>query len=335
MNCWHPRSLAALFFVYILAYPFGASAVVDANSKANTSQPPDGSPWDNVGILTSGASGIYVGNGWVLTADHVGVGNLHVIGADFPADGTWYRLTNSDGTATDMVLFHLATSPALPAVTLVTNTPAALTSVDMIGCGRNAGTAQTNVGTYTGFYWSTTEFKSWGNNKVDVGGVTVINAWYGNLSVFTTDFTTRGTTGAMSDECQAASGDSGGAVFALINSKWQLVGMIDAINVLPSQPSNSSVYGNMTYAADIATYRNQLLSLMALTNSPKLSISVSGSNVTVCWPGSAAGFNLESTSALKPATWTMVSQNLLYTNGQGCAVFPANGGAKFFRLHKP
>src|SRR5690349_5697924 len=128
-------------------------AVVDASSPANTNAPPDGSPWGNVGAL-NGASGTYLGAGWVLTAAHVGTGNIALNGTTFVYDGTSQRLTNSDGTSTDMVLFHLTTLPPLPRLLLTSNTPAVLSQVDMIGCGRIAGSTETLISNYTGFYWS-------------------------------------------------------------------------------------------------------------------------------------------------------------------------------------
>src|SRR5215467_13970115 len=88
-------------------------AVVDAHSPANTNAPPDGSPWDHVGTV-HGASGIYVGNGWVVGAGHVGWGDFLRNGTLYNFDGIALRLTNSDGSTTDMVMFHLTPPPNLP-----------------------------------------------------------------------------------------------------------------------------------------------------------------------------------------------------------------------------
>jgi len=328
------KAFAALFVGAWCAGHFIAYAIVDANSQSNTSPPPDGSPWANVGTL-NGGSGVYLGNGWVLTAAHIGIGTFHVAQADFPSDGTYYRLTNSDGSLTDMDLFHLSIKPNLPTLPLASSAPPASTQIDMIGYGRIAGSAQTNFGSFTGFYWSPTEMKSWGHNLVKSGGVTTINAGYGNVTAFATDFTQPGSSGATTDEGQAASGDSGGAAFESSGSTWLLAGMLDAISTYETQPANTAVYGNATYSANIATYRNQLLALMGLSAQPTLSIATSGTNVVVCWPDSGAGFNLEATPILSPAAWTTVAQNLSSTNGQGCILLPMTSSPRFFRLHKP
>lgn len=312
-----------------------AYSVVDANSQSNTNPPPDGAPWSNVGSV-NGASGIYLGSSWMLTAAHVGPGGVNLSGLFFPFDGTAYRLTNSNGSATDMLLFHLGTTPTLSGVTLAASTPAALSQVDMIGFGHIAGSSQTTFGSYTGFNWSVNTFKSWGNNKINSGGVTTINAGAGDISVFTTDFTsptTSGSTAQTSHEAEASTGDSGGGVFRLNGAQWELVGMLDAIGNLASQPASTAVYGDFTYCGNIPSYRSQILSLMASTL--QVSISRSGNSVQVCWPQAANGFNLESTDSLVTPHWTTVRQNLTTTNGQGCVLLPTTTSMRFFRLHGP
>ncbi len=311
----------------------GALAMVDANSPANTNAPPDGAPWANVGGV-NGASAIYLGSGWVLTAYHDGSGNPIFGGVTYPLASS-QRLTNSDGSGTDMLLLHLGASPSLPTLPLALASPAGLSPVDFIGMGKIAGSAQTNFGAYTGFYWSNNGFKSWGNNKVQSGGVQIINAGFGNVTAFPTDFTGPGVVGPgaqTSDECQAAAGDSGGGVFQLGGAGWQLAGMIDAIEAFPDQPANTSVYSDATLAVDIATYRNEILTIIRRTGLPSLTIARSGAGVSVCWPDTAAGFNLEATNLLSPTNWTTVVAGVASTNGQGCLLLPVTGPPQFFRL---
>jgi hypothetical protein len=199
-----------------------------------------------------------------------------------------------------------------------------------IGFGHIAGSSQTTFGAYAGFTWSASNFKGRGNNKVNAGGVTTINAGAGDISVFATDFSAAAQT---SNEAQASTGDSGGGVFHLNGNQWELAGMLNAIGVLPNQSANTSVYGDYTYCGDIATYRSQILALMASTL--ELTISPLGANVQICWPQAATGFDLEATNSLKIPNWTVVSQNLTTTNGQSCVLLPAAGSGRFFRLHRP
>lgn len=326
-----------LFLCWFLAVSFNVSAVVDANSPSNTNAPPDGSPWENVGQIGE-ASGTYIGGGWVLTASHVGSGSIILTGTTFSPDGTSIRLTNSDGTSTDLLLFHLATIPLLPSLALAPATPGAFSQIDMIGVGRIAGSAQTNFGPYTGFEWSVNGAKSWGNNKVNLGGTTTIDLGYGKLTTFVTDFTSPGTIGPgsqTSDEAQAATGDSGGGVFRPNGSNWELAGVVDAVQAQLNQPASTAAYGDKTYIADMATYRSEIIAVLTASPVPNLSISLSGGNAQVCWPDMGVNYNLEATATLTNPSWTPIGQNQFLTNGQVCAPVPLTSGLRYFRLQKP
>ena len=324
-----PYVFLLIFVMAWCGHRFSASAIVDASSRTNTSAPPDGSPWASIGQV-NGSSGVYLGAGWVLTAAHVGANDANFGGTVFRWDGTSLRLTNADGSVTDMVMFHLRTLPPLPRMSLATATPAASSQVTLIGCGSIAGSAQTNIGTYTGFYWSVNGLKSWGNNKVDPGGTRIINAGLGNVTTFRPTFSSSLQT---SDEGQAAGGDSGGGVFQKNGSTWQLVGMLDAIGNLANQPSYTAVYNDLTYSADIATYRAQIVSTIAATV-PALTISRSGTGVMICWPDTGITYNLLASHNVPTTNWNLLSPTLTLTNGQFCAFLPATTGANFFRLQK-
>src|SRR5258708_33602527 len=119
------RKVVKLFSLFLiisascLALP--SYAIVDANSVTNTNAPPDGAPWANVGQV-NGPSGVYLGAGWVLTAAHVGAGNINLNGELFFWDGAAYRLTNSDGSFTCSLVFHFKTTPDLHRLTLASKT---------------------------------------------------------------------------------------------------------------------------------------------------------------------------------------------------------------------
>lgn len=328
------RAARILILAGLAAFNLTAHAMVDASSPANTNAPPDGAPWANVGFINSAASGVYIGNGWVLTAAHVGPGYIELDGGVYNFDGNWQRLTNSDGTATDLVVFHLTEFPPLAPVVLATSTPAPLSAIDLIGCGRIAGSPETSLVPYTGFYWSAQGFKSWGNGKVSSGGLVVLDAGMGNVTLISTAFTKPGSPGATSDEAQAAVGDSGGGVFQHSAAGWKLVGVVDLITVMPGQTNNTAVYGDQTLSADIATYGPQVAAWRAST-SPPLTITRSGTNAMLCWPDIGISYILEATASLNPTNWTTLTPSLTTTNGQICAVLPTSGAARFFRLQKP
>lgn len=311
-----------------------AWAVVDANSRSNTNAPADGAPWSNVGQQLAGASATYLGAGWALTANHAGTSGVRLNGTIYEPDGTMFRLTNSTGTSTDLLLFRLTTMPPLPRLPLATAAPVAGSTVDFISGGFISGSAQTNFGGgLIGYYWSSNEFKSWGNNKV-LGGTTVVDAGEGPVTVFTTQFDSSGQT---SDEAQAVNGDSGGGVFQKNGSTWQLVGVILYQGLLLGQqtntPPNTSVFGDQNDLANIATYAGQISAYLTNTR-PTLSIAHSNTNVLVCWADTGATWTLLSNHNLATTNWTVLTPTLTLTNGQYCALLPPTNSPTFYRLKK-
>ena len=63
-----------LALALLLSAPAEALVFVSGDGQGNTSPPPDDPGWNHVGRV-SGLNGIYLGNGWVLTANHVPTGN--------------------------------------------------------------------------------------------------------------------------------------------------------------------------------------------------------------------------------------------------------------------
>ncbi len=69
--------------------------------------------------------------------------------------------------------------------------------------------------------------------------------------------------------------------------------------------------------------------------SPKLSASASNGNISISWPATATGFNLQSTPKLGTgATWTAVSTPPTTVTGVNTVTVPIGAGSQFFRLAK-
>jgi hypothetical protein len=183
--------------------------------------------WNYVGMIngaTSGpASGTYLGNGWVITAAHVGAASFVLNGTSYPvvpnsAQGITATGTTTTGTLTapvDITLFQVSPAPALPALPFRSSDPVALSSrVVMIGFGD--GAQKTN--------------ETWGYNLV-----TSINSYPTQLSGgpwVSNDFISL--EGADShgqnnygNVYEVQSGDSGGADFIYNHTtkQWELAGI--------------------------------------------------------------------------------------------------------------
>jgi hypothetical protein len=332
------RRFMVFELVLVLSPVFQAHAIVDASTQDNTNPPSDGAPWANMGN-NQGAGGIYLGAGWVLTAGHLGPADINFGGVVFPWDGAHHELTNTTGDRVDGTMFHLKSPPALPRIPLVSSTPAPLSQVDFIGFGYRAGSPETSFGLgITGFYLSANTAKTWGNNRLSPDGVqtfvTVIGSTYFTNRGFMTDFSSSLDPTRTSDEAQAEPGDSGGGVFYQNGSVWELAGMLVGIdNTLTNRPANTAAYEDLTFAVDVATYRDQILSILEATP-VTLSIVQSDSQVELRWLDTGASYNLEATDTVPPSNWTTLSPSLSVTNGEIQALLPATTNRRFFRLHK-
>ena len=244
--------------------------------------PADDPGWNNVAHL-AGASAVYLGNRWVLTANHVGDGSITLSdGRSFAmVPGSSRQLANT-GTAAlfgnpDLKMFRLVDDPGLPSLTINTARPGTNTTLMMIGAGRDAehglqGWQLTNgangftwkatalpLANATGFNLLPTSSMRWGTNDAAAGSLFANNT----TVAFSTTFDRVG----GNYEAQAATGDSGGGVFQKVNGQWQLAGIMVSQQLLSNQPSDTSVFGDQTYSADLSFYRAQINDLLTRADS--------------------------------------------------------------------
>lgn len=260
------RRWALLLALWSVIVPSARSVIIaGADGSINTGAPGNGAPWDHVGTI-GGASGVYLGaygdGYWVITANHVGVGN-------FTVNSTTYSAVGGSGRqigGADLLVFRLATEPPLTGLQLSATAPAAASSITMIGNGMNRDTNLTtwyvdngtNPDTWsttsfgaadfsiTGYLWGSGNTMRWGTNQI-TGSTT-----YNSTSLLYSTFDLVG-------DAQGATGDSGGGVFFKNGSTWELTGVMDFIGTLDGQPGSTAVFDNTTMFADISVYRSTIL----------------------------------------------------------------------------
>ena len=201
--------------------------------------------WNYVGTVgTNNASGTYLGNGWVLTAAHVGAGTFTLDGVEYSVIANSARQLGS----ADLTVFKIASSPALPNLTLSSSDPSAYNTTTQSGGSNVAIIGDGDGGSRT--------TETWGYNTVTNINQPITPQ---GTSYVSNDFLTATTTSyGLSNSSQVVVGDSGGGDF-IYNSAtghWELAG----INEVTGSYENDPTYGNDnlsgfvqidTYAAEI------------------------------------------------------------------------------------
>ncbi len=261
---------AGLFLILLAVAPL--RAVEDNGNFDNDSDPGSSIPnwtagwpgsgtdgWNYVGQV-NGASGTYLGNGWVITAAHVGAGS-------FTLGGITYTLvsgstTEIDGGDVDITLFQIASPPSIPPLPLQQTTPVpfgggAADSVAMIGYGGGHG-------------------ETWGFNTVS--GVDDPFSLLGRTTIdfYTTNGTVTIGTQSVTNNAMLISGDSGGGdfIFNATAGTWELAGINEAT-------------GGSSFLVEISAYVQQILDITglpappAITTEPASLSTISGSSLTL------------------------------------------------------
>jgi hypothetical protein len=280
-----------------------AQGVVVSTTTDNTTRPPDDPGWSNVGV-TNGATVIYLGDRWVITAAHVGIGSVTFpgIGTYTEEAGSLYRPSNPTGLGLtplcDLGLFRLSEEPPLPPLAISPSTPRIGQEVVFVGNGRDRQpnptywdvsasgavwnwTETANPSDYMGYKTASTNALRWGTNLIeddelvrsdfDADIQIHLETVEGDTIAVVTEFDHEGknsdhdvitTDGhaATRFESQAVLADSGGAMFYKRAGRWELSGIILAVEGHRNQPdvTRTAIFGDFTYIADLSAYRARI-----------------------------------------------------------------------------
>ena len=196
----------------------------DVNNALNTTAPANGAPWANVVQFgANNASGVYLGNGCVLTANHVTMeASVLINGISYARDTAFTPLQITEAPdVVDLKLIKILGTPPLP---VVQSLPLNFSTADLnlnctlIGWGVGKGTVIPNKG----WNWGddTTRAERWGTNKTLS---TTVTAAYSGYSYEALETSFRRSLGP--DTAQISFGDSGGGLFQQIGGVWKLSGI--------------------------------------------------------------------------------------------------------------
>jgi hypothetical protein len=251
--------VAVIATALALAAPARA-LVVDGDPELEQRAPGSGTGFEHVGKI-GGTTGVYLGDGWVLTATHVGAGDLWLDGARYPAvPGSWAPVRGTEaGRVPDLGVFRVEPRPALPHLPISRRMPRVGEPLLLVGCGHGRGERIEWDGRI-GFRWTAPNVRRWGLNRIAATGIDMPTP-----GSFTWIFSTLFSVGDR-QEAQAALGDSGGAGFVNRRGKWTLAGIMIAVTSFPEQPPQAAISGNATHLADLSRYRGEILGLTGLAD---------------------------------------------------------------------
>ena len=96
--------------------------------------------------------------------------------------------------------------------------------------------------------------------------------------------------------------------------------------------SGNTIYGTVE-SGGAANYGAVYNVSLSATNSPRLDITTSGSNIVIAWPLDATGYTLQSSTNLSfSSAWQAVSFAPQVVNGQQTVTIPVSGSQVFYRL---
>lgn len=233
------------------------------DNSANTTDPGGGVPWQSVGQV-AGGSAVYIGGGYMLTANHVGLGGTVTF------DGvTYYNIKASSaqglGGGVDLMVFQLEELPSVAAAKLLL-TPSENFDSSMTMIGWGVGRDGTPVGENTvGWGDASTVAKRWGQNVLRDAEV-VSDGGYTYESLVSVLGSSTGTpAGLGANEAAATIYDSGSGVFQQIGGEWYLVGITTAVtqngvSIFGDDSTTSGV--NANYSVRLSTYSGEIMALV-------------------------------------------------------------------------
>jgi hypothetical protein len=250
---------ALLSAALIFSSPLGdAQAVIieTGDGNGNVTAPPDDPGWANLGTR-SNLTVVYLGRRWMLTANHVGAGDVVLEGQTYsPVPGSAIQFENPDTSQADLMVFKIFGDPGLPPLDIPSFPPMVGDLLIAIGNGRNRGSATTFM-ELGGYDWGGGNSMRWGTNIVSEIDV-LVDTTYSFAATFTDPLDPSATT----DEAAGANGDSGGGAFIKVGGDWYLAGTIFAISQYTGQPSTTSIYDNKLFAVDLSFYRDDILAVI-------------------------------------------------------------------------
>ena len=235
--------------------------------------------WKHIGTVGMG-SGIYLGEGSVLTSAHVGCHPFVMEdGSRFQPDyASWRILQNADGTRSDLALFRVRFDQSsalakLGSLPVSSAHPQPSSPVLLVGNGFTQGKQPMTVSSggkvlgVLGYRVEPQRGMAWCLNRTSQALDSSVETGKDfSTRCFTTQFDRTHFAG------QAADGDSGGGAFSYnrTQKRWELSGCIIAV----SSQRLSVTFGSRTFLGDLDSYASQIPGSHRAISEPVIAVTV-------------------------------------------------------------
>lgn len=207
-------------------------------------------------------TGIYLGDGFVMTSAHVGCYPFQLADGSFyrPDYQSWRVIPHEDGSPSDVAIFRIGIPHGdealgkLPPLPIAKESPSPGSSIMLFGSGLSQDPepavmkSNEKVVAVLGYRVGRQRDLLSGSSVVDEIHEAPIASGKGETHCFSTRF------GRDGHHAQASDGDSGGASFVFNEGlgRWELAGCIIAV----SQKAGFVPFGSRTFMADLSRYRS-------------------------------------------------------------------------------
>jgi hypothetical protein len=266
------RILSVALAALALTAPMQAVILFGGDNAANLTDPGGGIPFSSTGRFVNGSGAgefgslVYLGNKYVLTANHVGV-STHVTfdgSTLIPVDNTFVPVQVA--AEVDLKIARLAADPGVPSV-ILDSRPIASTvqSSTIVGFGRGRDPATPVNSSSVTWGSSSTIAKRWGTNDVEVIQ-SITTGGPGGPYSYTALVTILGNSEGE-NEAALVYYDSGSPLFQTVSGSYFLTAIATAVenydkSTFGADDTSSSSRGDANFFVPVSPYRDAILAVI-------------------------------------------------------------------------
>lgn len=281
LNSPRPSLLAATIFAVVGAIPCHALVIFNKTNDSTdiTSDPNNGSPWESVARISDNGntkgSAVYLGNRYLLTANHVDPSNTRTV--QFSPEGPNFDIEADSqqqvASGLDLKVFRIKSDPGILGVNLYGGTNELNKNTTIVGWGRGRDSSVSSPGDTTQQWGNqSTTAKRWGDNVITDTLTRTYNSGYEYEGI-------EYTLGNNQTDTEAgfATWDSGGAMFIQDSSNYYLAGINAIVQTngssnFGSRGSNES--GDINFGPRISTYKSDIEAIVPEPSTTAIAIGL-------------------------------------------------------------